>query len=237
MLGRTIRGLLAAGSMAALLCLAPPAGGGIRDDTVWLQAKLDAGGEIFLPKLPDGACYATRGLWVSRDDTTITSDGACLLALGPGEGRIPRADGTLVRANAVFFVDHSDVRKPLPVRIAVSGLRISVPAATRMHGISVLGNEVTLSRLTIDGAPLTDIRIGSGTVGSGGLSGRIELTDSILSGGQRDVVSIFGPVGVRVEGNVMSGARLPAAAGLHIRAADRGQPTLDVRVAGNTITG
>src|SRR5205823_902878 len=34
-----------------------------RDDTSWLQARLDAGGgRIFLPKLPNGACYATRGL-------------------------------------------------------------------------------------------------------------------------------------------------------------------------------
>ena len=176
MLGRTFRGLFAAGSMAALLCLAPPAGGGIRDDTAWLQAKLDAGGEIFLPRLAGGRCYATRGLWVSRDDTAIGSDGACLVALGPGEGRIRRADGSLVRANAVFFVDHSDVRRPLPVRIAISGVHISVPRATHMHGISVLGNEVSLTSLKIDGAPLTDITIGSGTVGSGGLSGRIELT-------------------------------------------------------------
>ncbi len=237
MLGRTIRGLFATGSAAALLCLSPPAGAGIRDDTAWLQARLDEGGEIFLPKLGGGRCYATRGLWVSRDDTTIGSDGACLIALGPGEGRIRRADGSLVRANAVFFVDHSDVRKPLPVRIAISGVRISVPRATHMHGISVLGDEVSLSSLTIAGAPLTDITIGSGSVGSGGLSGRIELTDLILSGGQRDVVSIFGPVGLRVERSVMSGARLPTAAGLHIRAADRGQPTLDVTVTGNTVTG
>jgi hypothetical protein len=237
MLGRTFRGLLAAGSVAVLLCLAPPAGGGIGDDTAWLQARLDAGGDIFLPRLADGRCYATRGLWVSRDDTTIGSDGACLVALGPGEGRIRRADGSLVRANAVFFVDHSDVRKPLPVRIAISGVHISVPRATHMHGISVLGNEVTLSSLKIDGAPLTDITIGSGAVGSGGLSGRIELADLALSGGQRDVVSAFGPVGLRVERSVISGARLPTAAGLHIRAADRGQPTLDVTVTGNTVTG
>jgi hypothetical protein len=237
MLGRTFRGLLAAGSMAALLCLAPPAGGGIRDDTAWLQAKLDAGGDIFLPRLGGGRCYATRGLWVSRDDTAIGSDGACFVALGPGEGRIRRADGSLIRANAVFFINHSDVRKPLPVRIAISGVQISVPRATHMHGISVLGNEVTLSSLKIDGAPLTDVTIGSGAVGSGGLSGRIELTDLALSGGQRDVVSVFGPVGLRVERSVISGARLPTAAGLHIRAADRGQPILDVTVTGNTFRG
>ena len=43
-------------------------------------------------------------------------------ALGPGEGRIKRADGSLVRANAVFFINHSDVRKPLPVRIGIPGV-------------------------------------------------------------------------------------------------------------------
>ena len=188
-----------------------------------------------MPRLPDGECYATRGLWVSRDDTTVTSDGACVVALGPGEGRIPRGDGTFVTANAVFFIDHSDLRKPLPVRIAISGLHITVPASRRMHGISVLGHEVTLTSLTIDGSPLTDVRIGAGAKGSGGMSGRIAVTDSTLSGGVRDVVSVFGPVGLRIEGNVLSGARGKTAAGLHIRAADRGQPTLDVHVTGNKV--
>jgi hypothetical protein len=81
---------------AALLGPATAAGGGARDDTAWLQAKLDGGGAVFLPRLPNGECYATRGLWVSRDDTTVTSDGACVVALGPGEGRIRRGVGTLV---------------------------------------------------------------------------------------------------------------------------------------------
>jgi hypothetical protein len=219
----------------ALLGLASSAGGAVRDDSVWLQAKLDAGGAIFLPKLPDGRCYATRGLWVSRDDTTVTSDGACIVALGPGKGRIQRADGTFVTANAVFSIDHSEVRKPLPVRIAISGLHITVPAARRMHGITVLGHEVTLSSLEIDGSPLTDVRIGAGAKGSGGMTGRIALTDSTLSGGVRDIVSIFGPVGLRIEGNVLTGARGKTAAGLHIRAADRGQPTLDVHITGNKV--
>jgi parallel beta helix pectate lyase-like protein len=227
--------LAAAVCTVALLGLASSAAGGIRDDTAWLQARLDAGGTLFLPRLPDGRCYATRGLWVSRDDMTVSSDGACMVALGPGEGRIKRGDGTFVKANAVFFVDHSDVRKPLPVRIAISALHITVPAATRMYGISVLGHEVTLSGLTIDGSPLTDVRIGSGTKGFGGMSGRIAVTDSNLSGGLRDVISASGPVGLRVEGNTLAGARGKAASGLHIRAADRGQPTLGLHVAGNRI--
>ena len=83
---------VALASAAALLGLASSAAGGLRDDTPWLQAKVDAGGAIFLPRLPEGQCYATRGLWVSRDDTTITSDGACIVALGAGdkEHRRPR---------------------------------------------------------------------------------------------------------------------------------------------------
>lgn len=237
MKGRLVRGLCAAACAGAVLAIAPAAHANARDDTAWLQGKLDAGGALFLPRLPNGECYATRGLWVSHDDTTVTSDGACIVALGPGEGRIPRGDGTFVRANAVFFVDHSDVRRPLPVRISISGLRITVPAARRMHGISVLAHEVALSDLTITGAPLTDVRVGAGVKGSGGMSGRISLTNSTLSGGQRDVVSVFGPIGLRVEGNTLSGAREKGAAGLHIRAADRGQPTLDVTVSGNRVTG
>ena len=234
---RAFRGLCAAAAFAvALLGLASSAASGIRDDSAWLQAKLDAGGAIFQPRLPDGQCYATRGLWVSRDDTSVTSDGACIVALGPGEGRIPRGDGTFVTANAVFFVNHSELRKPLPVRIAISGLHITVPAGKRMHGISVLGHEVTLTSLTIDGSPLTDVRIGSGAKSSGGMTGRIAVTDSTLSGGVRDVVSVFGPVGLRVEGNVLSAARGKMAAGLHVRAADRGQPTLDVHVTGNRVS-
>jgi hypothetical protein len=140
-----------------------------------------------------------------------------------------------VKANAVFYVDHSDVRKPLPVRISISGLHITVPAAVRMHGISVLGAEVTLNGLTIYGAPLTDVRIGAGAKGAGAMVGRIALTNSALSGGRQDVVSITGPLALRVEGNTFTGARGASAAGLHIRTGDRGQPVLDVRVTGNTV--
>src|ERR1700675_1864300 len=112
-----LRGLWATTACAAaLLGLASSAGGGTRDDTAWLQTKLHAGGAISLPRLPDGQCSATRGLWVSRDDTTVTSDGACIVALGPGEGRIPRGDGTFVKGDAVFFIHHSQLRKPPPAR-------------------------------------------------------------------------------------------------------------------------
>ena len=62
-----MRGLRFASILAvALLGLGASAHAAVRDDTDLLQAKLDAGGTIFLPKLPNGQCYRTRGLWLSR---------------------------------------------------------------------------------------------------------------------------------------------------------------------------
>jgi hypothetical protein len=231
----SFRGLAAlAACVVAMLAPAASAGSAARDDTDWLQARLDAG-SLFLPKLPDGQCYETRGLWVSRDGTSITSDGACIVALGPGEARIKTGSGRPVRANAVFFLTHSNIRIPPPVRVTISGLHITVPASKRMHGVAVFGHETTLSNLTIDGAPLTNVLIGTGVKGSGGMSARNAVLGSTLTGGTRDVISAFGPVGLRVEANTLAGARGQAAAGLHIRSADRGQPTLDVRVERNSI--
>jgi hypothetical protein len=203
-----------------------------RDDTEWLQAKLDAGGAVFLPKLPGGECYATRGLWLSRDGTSVTSDGACLVALGPGEARIKTGSGRPVRANAVFFITHSNIRIPPPVRVTISGLRITVPAAKRMHGIVVQGHETTLSRLTIDGAPLTNVLIGSGVKGAGGMSARNSVLDSTLSGAKRDLILAYGAFALRVERNTLRRGR---GSGVHIRAADRGQPTVGVKVEANRI--
>src|SRR5256885_6433418 len=111
-----------AACVVATLGVAPFAGGGVRDDTQALQAKLDAGGTVFLPKLPNGECYATRGLWVSRDDTSITSNGACVVALGLGEARIKTGAGRPIRANAVFYLTHSDIRALAPVRVSISGV-------------------------------------------------------------------------------------------------------------------
>ena len=223
--------------MATLVALAflgagSSARGAVRDDTDALQAKLDAGGAVFLPKLPGGQCYATRGLWLSRDDTTITSDGACIVALGLGPARL---DPTAPRphfANAVFYITHSTIRAPVPARVSISGLRITVPKAKRMQGVAVLAHEVSLSNITIDGAPLDDVLIGSGSVGAGAPTVRVALTNSTLRGAQRDAVLAFGPVGLRVDGNTVTRAR---GVGVHIRAADRGQPVLDTHVLHNTI--
>jgi hypothetical protein len=216
----------------AFLGAGSSAGGAVRDDTDALQAKLDAGGAVFLPKLPGGQCYATRGLWLSRDDTTITSDGACISALGFGPARLDPTAPEPHFANAVFYITHSTIRAPVPARISISGLRITVPRAKRMYGVSVGGHEVSLSGLTIDGAPLNDVLIGSGAVGAGSPIVRVSLTDSTLRGAQRDAVLAYGPVGLRVEGNTVIRAR---GTGVHIKAADRGQPVLDTHVVRNTI--
>lgn len=225
-----MRGL---GSSAAVLALAlvglgAPAGAAVRDDTDALQAKLDAGGAIFLPKLPGGRCYATRGLWLSRDDTTITSDGACIVALGFGPARLDPSAPKPHFARAVFQIDHSKIRDPLPARVSISGLRITVPRVKKMHAISVLGAEVTLGSLRIDGAPLTGITVG----GAGGPAARISITNSTVSGAQRDGMLVFGPIDLRLEGDTVSRSR---GSGIRIRTTDRGQPVLDTHVVNNAV--
>ena len=234
--GRTIlRGVrwLAALFAVALVGFGASADAANRDDTDMLQAKLDAGGAIFLPRLPGGQCYATRGLWVSRDDTNITSDGACIVALGFGP---PRQDPPSAKkpnyAKAVFFVTHSNVRAPLPARVSISGLRITVPKTKRMNGITLEGPEAGLSNLTIDGAPINDVLIGAGAPGSGGPIERIALTGSTLTGAQREAVRVSGPIGLQIEGNTV---RRAGEAGIRIVAADRGQPVLDVDISRNSV--
>jgi hypothetical protein len=215
-----------------LLGVGAPAGAAVRDDTDVLQARLDAGGDVVLPKLPGGECYRTRGLWLSHDDTTIRSDGACIVALGLGPARLDPTAKKPHFANAVFYVNHSNIRAPLPARISISGLHITVPKRVRMNGIRVVGHEVTLTGLTVDGAPLADVLIGEGAVGAGGPTVRVSLTESALRGAQRDAVTAYGPVGLRLENNTVVRARR---SGVHIRAADRGQPVLDTHIVGNTI--
>src|SRR5437762_2885905 len=61
---------------------------------------------------------------------------------------------------------------------------------------------------------------------------RVAVTDGTLRGGRRDAGLAFGPVGLRVEGNTVARAR---GTGVHIRAADRGQPVVDTHVVHNTI--
>jgi hypothetical protein len=219
----------AAVAAVALVGFGAPAGAAVRDDTDVLQAKVDAGGAIFLPKLPGGQCYATRGLWLSRDDTTITSDGACIVALGFGPARLDPTAPKPHFARAVFQIDHSTIRAPLPARVSISGLRITVPRAKKMYAISVLGAEVTLEGLTIAGAPLIGITVGA----AGGPAARISIANTTIGGAQRDGIVVFGPIDLRLEGNTVSRSR---GSGIRIRATDRGQPVLDTHVVHNVVT-
>jgi hypothetical protein len=207
------------------------------DDTAWLQARLDAGSSIFLPKLPDGHCYATRGLWVSHDDVEVASDGACIVSLGPGEARLRSTDGDSIASTAVFFVNRSSLRKPAPTDVTITGLRIVVPAGQGMSGVAVFGHHVTLSRLTVEGAPFDDVSIGGRANGTG-YAADVSVLDSTLSGAGRNGISAFGVIGLRIERDVVTGVRddpagMPAA-GIDVEPDERSQPTLDVHLVDNT---
>jgi hypothetical protein len=210
-----------------------------RDDTAWLQARLDrAGGTIFLPKLLNGECYATRGLWVSHDDTTITSDGACIRSLGLGAVRLRSNDGDPIASSAVFFVNRSNKSTPAPVGVTISNLRIVVPDGQGMFGVAIFGHRTTLSRLDISGAPKDDVLI-SGRANGNSFVGGVSILDSVLSGAQRNAISAVSVIDLDVEGNTIQGVRdIPPgqpAAGIDLEPDDRGQPAYGVRIARNTI--
>ena len=57
--------------------------------------------------------------------------------------------------------------------------------------------------------------------------------DNTIAGSQRDGIVVYGPIGLRIERNTVTRAAL---SGIHVRAADRGQPVIDVHVVGNTAT-
>jgi hypothetical protein len=168
-----------------------------------LQSRLDAGGTIVLPRLPGGECYATRGLWVSRDDTRIVSDGACVRGLGPGEVRLRSRDGDVIAAEAVFYLSRSRPLDPTPVRVTISGLRIEVPDGVELYGISVLAHQVTVQNVEVTGAPIDAVYVGGRA--NEGFAARVLISDSRLRGGRRNVVSVVGGIDVRIVGNEISG--------------------------------
>src|ERR687886_789982 len=91
-----------------------------RDDTEWLQQRLDEGGTIFLPRLPREQCYRTRGLWIFRDDTALVSDGACIVAIGSGPTRLTLGTDP-VSADAVLYVNRTDEQTRAPQRVTIAG--------------------------------------------------------------------------------------------------------------------
>ena len=237
--------------VGAAVVAAAAAGGGAgqgrvaRDDTSWLQARLDAGGgRIFLPKLANGACYATRGLWVSHDRTQIVSNGACIRSLGPGPVRLVSPDGDPVASDAVFFVNRSRQFDPTPIHVTIRGLRIVVPAATRTYGIAIFGHEIVVRNVTVEGSPIDDVYVGDRANGDG-YSSRVSILGCRLSGGGRNVLSAVSFIGLRIAGNRITGASNsyrpdPGAggnpsAGIDIEPNSRGELALDLRIESNLI--
>lgn len=241
------RGLWLAVATAAALVLAPGAGSGAaaaRDDTLWLQQRLDAGGRIYLAPLPNGECYVTRGLWVSRDDTEIVSNGACVEGAGPGEVRMRSSDGDPIAAEAVFYVSRSDVWHPAPVRILISGVRVVIPEDVEMYGISINGHLTTVRDVEVSGAPIDALYIGGRA--NDGYCARVSITDSRFLGGRRNVISATGVIDLRIERNVIAGGTDTyesnpgrpygnPAAGIDLEPGGRGSPALAVRIANNRI--
>src|ERR671930_723484 len=193
------------------LALGPPAptGGATaapgRDDTATLQAKLDAGGTVVLPALPDGQCYATRGLWVSLDGTSVVSNGACVVALGPGPVRLHSPDGDPIAADAVFFVNRSSDVNAAPHGVTISGLRIVVPRSASMFGIGIYANGVTVEDVRVEGNPIDSLLVG-GRANGEGYSSNVSIRDSSFTGGTRNVVSVTAVQSLTIERCLLTGA-------------------------------
>lgn len=234
------------------LLLSPPASSPVvpaqptRDDTAALQGRLDAGGTVSLPQLPGGECYATRGLWVSLDATRIVSDGACIVALGPGPERLHSPDGDPIAADAIFFVNRSSEANAAPHGVTIAGLRLVVPAGVPMFGIEIFAHEVTVERVRVEGDPIDSLLVGGRGNGEG-YSSAVSVLDSSFTAGRRNVVSVTSVRGLTIERCLIAGASDTnylvetgrswgnPAAGIDVEPNSASDPIVDVRIAGNRI--
>ena len=219
-----------------------------RDDTASLQAQLDAGGTVFLPRLPDGTCYATHGLWVSLDGTKIVSDGACIVALGPGPARLVSPDGNPIAADAVFFVNRSSSANAAPGGVTISGLRLVVPRSASMFGIEIYAHDVLVDDVRVEGNPVDALLVGGRANGDGYSSG-VTIRDSSFTGGTRNVVSVTAVRGLSIERCLLTGADdtnyLPEtghaygnpAAGIDVEPNTPEDPIVGVQILDNRIQG
>jgi hypothetical protein len=177
------------------------------DLSALLQPRLDRrGARVFLPKLPGGRCYRTHGLWISHSDTSVSSDGACLVVVGPGPVRLHSADGDPIAASAAFFISRSSATARPPEAITIRGLRIIVEPGSD-DGIDVYGSRVRILGVRVEGSPFDDVYIG-GRTNLISYSRNVVLADSHLSGAERNVVSVTAAVDVRITHNVIAGAGL-----------------------------
>src|SRR5205807_7774051 len=95
-----------------------------------------------------------------------------------------------------------------------------------------------LDHLEISGYPRDDVLIGGRANGIWYVA-NVSVLDSTLGGANRNAISAFGVIGLRIEGNTIEGVRdAPPgqpAAGIDVEPDDRGQPALEVHIVGNTI--
>ena len=235
MFGELLRTIL------AVLALTAPTVPSTRDDTASLQAQLDAAQDVTLPALPDGSCYRTRGLWVSRNDTVISSpDGACIEALGPGETRLTSPDGDPITGSAIFVVSRSAADGADPVNVTIRGLRLIVPDALGMTGIIVAASQVEIDAVRVEGAPVEALAV-TGRGSQQEVSEHVFVHDSTFAGGTRNVISVtsvrdFELARCDVTGaSDTDGAPGNPAAGLDVEPNSVGEPVVDIRIHDNRI--
>jgi parallel beta helix pectate lyase-like protein len=232
------------GVLALAILFAPGAAVAGRDDTAWLQAKLDAGGKIFLPKLAGGDCYATHGLWVSHSGTRLGSNGACIVYLGPGPVRLHSSDGDPMPANAIFVVNRSSTRGAPPRSVVISDLTLIVPIGTDGYGVVVAGTQVTLANLSIDGVPVDGVTV-TGRGNGLGYSGPVKIRNTVIRGAQRNGISVVSASDVVIDGNTITGVGLIGMtnpelgpwAGIDVEPDVASYPIRRVRITRNTISG
>jgi hypothetical protein len=232
------------GVIALAVVSAPGRAASVRDDTPWLQARLDAGGRIYLPKLGGGECYQTRGLWVSRSGTRIASNGACIVYLGPGPTRLSSSDGDPIAANAIFAVNRSFPRGGPPQHVTISDLTLIVPIGTDGYGVIVAGTHVTLANLDIDGVPTDGITV-TGRNNGLGHAGPVTIRNNLIRGAKRNGISVIAAVDVTIDGNTITGVGLVGMqdpelgpwAGIDLEPDVAEYPIKRVTISRNTISG
>lgn len=231
-------------ALVACVLVAPgPASAG-RDDTAWLQARLDGGGRVTIPKLPGGECYRTRGLWVSRSGTKVASDGACIVYLGPGEQRLTSTDGDPISANAVFVVNRSSTTGRPPDDVGISDLDLIVPVGSDGYGVIVSGTHVTIANLHLMGVPVDAIMV-TGRQNGLGYAGPVTLRNNLVDGARRNGISLIATRDAVVDGNTIQGVALIGMtnpdqgpwAGIDVEPDNQVNPIERVTISRNTISG